>query len=211
MVSFSKPLPSLDLESTIRLLLILNNSIALSLGFAVMFPLFIVLGAVLAISALYNLFVILLRIRQKRPRWSDNNRDGDGEVRCPSIVQLAIDTLGVLAFLVLYVCSTIETATIGSWRWPPTMLMAYSSIGALVAFVMHGWVAVTNLNRYIRYRQSLGPRCPHCHQAISNFVGPQIALPPSPIEGCQGPAAPRQSFSANSAGENEGDTLIMKT
>ncbi|KIY02209.1 uncharacterized protein Z520_02347 [Fonsecaea multimorphosa CBS 102226] len=133
MVSFSKPLPSLDFESTVRLMLILNNSIALSLSFAVMFPIFIVLGAVLAISLLYNLFVILLRIRQKRPRWSDNNRDGDEDIRCPSIFQLAIDTLGVLAFLVLYVCSTIETATMGSWRWPPTMLMAYSSIGALVA------------------------------------------------------------------------------
>ncbi|KAH0847386.1 hypothetical protein FOPE_00696 [Fonsecaea pedrosoi] len=204
MVSFSKPAPFLDVESGIRLLLLLNNSIALGLGFAAMSPIFIVLGVVLAISTVYNLGVILLRVRQKTPRWSDSN--GDETVRCPSVVELAIDTLGVAAFLILYVCSTIEVATGDSWRHPPIMMMAYSSIGALVAF----WVAVTNLNRYIRYRQSLGPRCPHCHRVTGNVIGSHIALPPSPLEEGR-PAVPRESFSANSVGENEGDTLIMKT
>ncbi|EXJ68353.1 uncharacterized protein A1O5_08145 [Cladophialophora psammophila CBS 110553] len=134
MMSFSKPLPLLDLESTVRLLLILNNSVALGLSFAVMFPIFIVLGAVFGISILYNLGVILLRLRQKRPRWNDdNNNDGREDIRCPSVFQLTIDALGVLTFLVLYVCSTIETATRGSWLWSPTMMMSYSTIGALVA------------------------------------------------------------------------------
>ncbi|KIW89938.1 uncharacterized protein Z519_09368 [Cladophialophora bantiana CBS 173.52] len=132
MASFSKPLPLLDLEPIIRLLLILNNSVALGLSFAVMSPIFIVLGAVFGISILYNLGVILLRLRQKRPTWNDNN-DGREDIRCPSVFQLTIDALGVLTFLVLYVCSTIETATRGSWQWNPTMMMSYSTIGALVA------------------------------------------------------------------------------
>lgn len=73
---------------------------------------------------------------------------------------------------------------------------------------MHGFMAVKDVQRYLRYRQTLISHCPHCHQELG-FVAAGIALPPSP----QGetPANTKPSFEANLAGEDEGDILIMKS
>ena len=77
---------------------------------------------------------------------------------------------------------------------------------------MHAFMAVRNLRAYVRYRQSLGPKCPHCHQETGNVAaGADFALPDPPIQSGRGPAQPRESPSANSAGQAEGDVLLVKT
>ena len=78
---------------------------------------------------------------------------------------------------------------------------------------MHAFIALKNLRAYIRYRQRLGPRCPHCRQELG-FMTTGIALPPSPPLQAVDEAVvgePRLSTSANSTGEGEGDMLIMKS
>jgi hypothetical protein len=75
---------------------------------------------------------------------------------------------------------------------------------------MHGFIAMKTLRKYIRYRQSLTSRCPHCQQELG-FVAASIALPPSPLQQAEASSLPRESFSANSAGENEADMLILKS
>lgn len=78
---------------------------------------------------------------------------------------------------------------------------------------MHGFMVVANLRQYIRYRQSLGPWCPHCHQAIGTTQADKEQLPVGSSAADEEPlvAAARDSFSANSNAEGEGDVLIMKT
>ena len=73
---------------------------------------------------------------------------------------------------------------------------------------MHSCLAAATLRQYIRYRNSLGERCPHCHREISNKAVDQL---PMPLLDEQGAATPRESFTANSVGEAEGDSLIMKS
>ncbi|KAJ9616744.1 hypothetical protein H2200_000463 [Cladophialophora chaetospira] len=205
MVSFSKPTGSFELETTVRLLLLLNNSVALALSFATLRALFIVVGSIFAVSILFNFFVLLAKVRSRRLSLKT-----DDEKQCPSRFVLGIDILGVLAFLSLYVCSTIETATRDTWDWAPKLLMAYASIGTLVAFAMHGYLSLKNAQKYIRYRQTVTSRCPHCHEELG-FVPTRIALPPSPIVQAEASTGPRESFSANASGENEGDMLILKS
>ena len=73
---------------------------------------------------------------------------------------------------------------------------------------MHGCLALVTLHQYIRYRNSLGRRCPHCHQEIGNKALDPL---PTPLLEEQSAVTPRESFSANSIGEAEGDTLILKS
>lgn len=123
----------LNHETTVRLVLLINNSVALALSFACMQALFFVLGSIFAVSILFNLSVLLANAKHRRVRV---RLDMDNEEKkCPSFVVMGVDFLGVLAFLSLYVCSTIETARNHSWRWhsAPTLLMAYASFGTLVA------------------------------------------------------------------------------
>ncbi|KIW70474.1 hypothetical protein PV04_02741 [Phialophora macrospora] len=207
MASFSRPVGRFDFETGLRLLLLLNNSVALALSFACMEALFIVSGSILGVSVIFNMLVLLSKVRPRRPKLTND----DVERQCPSMLVLGLDILGVLAFLSLYVCSTIETAGRDNyWGRAPVLLMAYASIGNLVAFAMHGFMALKNLSKYIRYRQSLASRCPHCHRELG-FVAACIALPPSPSQQAEASPVPRESFSANSAGENEADMLILKS
>ena len=127
MISLNKSTSSLELQDIIRPLLVLNNVIAMSLSFPVETASFIVLGSILAVSTVFN-FCLWVRTGFSR-RSKAANLDG---VKCPSIIILAIEVLGVLAFCVLYVITTIETAE-SEWGWKPTVLMAYASIGGLVA------------------------------------------------------------------------------
>ncbi|EXJ62144.1 hypothetical protein A1O7_02577 [Cladophialophora yegresii CBS 114405] len=130
MVSFSKPTGSWDLETTLRLLLLLNNGVALALSFASMRPLFMVTGSILGVSIIFNMLVLLSEARPKRPTLTDD----DVHKQSPSLLVWGTDGVGVLAFLALYVCTTIETADRdGGWRRMPVLLMAYASIGTLVA------------------------------------------------------------------------------
>ncbi|KAJ9614089.1 hypothetical protein H2200_002225 [Cladophialophora chaetospira] len=202
----SKPTWSWNLENTLRLLLLLNNSIALALSFACMQVVFFVLGSIHCISLVFNLFVLLPKTRSKRLKLS--RRDGH-EKPCPSLIILATDVLAVLAFLSLYISSTISITGQPrprggwSWSWGPTLIMVYASIGGLTAFVMHAVIAVKNLHAYIRYRDS--GRCTLCHQVIG------VALPESDEEVATTPSHSRHSLSANSQGEHEDDMLVMKT
>jgi hypothetical protein len=130
MASLGRPAGRFDLETGLRLLLLLNNSIALALSFACMEALFIVVGSILGVSIIFNMLVLLSKVRPSRLKLTND----DVERQCPSLLVLGIDSLGVLAFLSLYVCSTIDTATASDgWRRPPVLLMAYASIGTLVA------------------------------------------------------------------------------
>jgi len=128
MVSFNKPTGSFDFETGVRLLLLLNNSIALALNFACMAPLFIAVGSILAVSVLFNLLVLLVKVRSNRLSSSND----DDQKRCPSLIVWTIEILGVAAFFSLYIASTIDIADNNNW-WQPTLLMAYASIGTLVA------------------------------------------------------------------------------
>lgn len=133
MDSLTKRVGPLNYETTVRLLLLANDSVALALSFACMQALFFVLGSIFAVSILFNLSVLLANARRRRVRV---RLDMDNEEKkCPSFVVMGMDFLGVLAFLSLYVCSTIETANNNGWRWDraPTLLMAYASFGTLVA------------------------------------------------------------------------------
>ncbi|OCT50179.1 hypothetical protein CLCR_07573 [Cladophialophora carrionii] len=209
MCSSSKPTEPWDLETRVRLLLLLNNAVALALSFARMEVLFIVVGSILGVSIIFNMLVLLSKVRPHRLALTND----DVHRQSPSLLVWVTDGVGVLAFLALYVCSTIETASRDSlWNGVPVLLMTYASIGTLVACAMHGYMALKSLQKYIRYRQSLTSSCPHCHQELG-FVAASIALPPSPISRinqAESSPAPRESFSANSAGENEGDMLILK-
>ena len=124
-----KQVRTFDVETIIRLGLLLNNGVALGFSAGTGRALFIVMSVIFCISILFNLLVSLRRIRARRSRPNIGNH----EKQCPSLIILAIDSLGVLAFLSLYVCSTIDTVTRSRWGWAPIVLMAYASIGALVA------------------------------------------------------------------------------
>jgi len=202
-----------DLETAVRLLLMLNNTVALGLSAGTHRALFVVMSVVFGISLLFNVTILGLKFNTSRQRRWRSQYNEDEDVKCPSLLALAVELLGVVVFLVMYVCSTIETARTSPWGYwvASPLMMAYASIGALVAFIMHGLMAVRNLHAYIRYRQTASNTCPHCHQEIAVVAAAAgVKLPDSPIEGCAGPAQPRQSLSANSVGEAEGDMLILK-
>ena len=127
MISLNNPTSSFELQDIVRPLLLLNNVIAMSLSFPVMTASFIVLGSIFGVSIVFNFFAWLRTCISRRSKGA--NLD---EIKCPSLLILAIEVLGVLAFCVLYVVTTIETAE-SSWGWSPTLLMAYASIGGLVA------------------------------------------------------------------------------
>ena len=79
----------------------------------------------------------------------------------------------------------------------------------MILSAMHSYFAIRNFHRFIQYRQSLESRCPHCQQELGIVAAAAaggVALPTSPDE-----ATPRQSISANSVGEAEGDMLILKS
>ncbi|EXJ87304.1 hypothetical protein A1O3_04263 [Capronia epimyces CBS 606.96] len=120
--------PSLD--RVLRPLLLINNVVAMSLSFAAGGALFIVLGVFFAVSIVFNILVVLLTVGQRQLRLNTA-----GDPQCPSLIILAIETLGVMAFLVLYVCTTINAAAGGRYYYdePSVMMLSYASIGALVA------------------------------------------------------------------------------
>ncbi|ETI23996.1 hypothetical protein G647_05803 [Cladophialophora carrionii CBS 160.54] len=131
MSSSSKPTEPWDLETAVRLLLLLNNAVALALSFASMEVLFIVVGSILGVSVIFNMLVLLSKVRPHRLALTND----DVHRRSPSLLVWGTDSVGVLAFLSLYVCSTIETISRdGGWRHLPVLLMAYASIGTLVAW-----------------------------------------------------------------------------
>lgn len=116
-------------EVFVRLSMVVSNAVAMGLSLASGEVIFIILGSILAVSTVFNLFTACLAVCRRLRR----SRSPFDDIRCPSLIILAIDTLGVMAFLVLYVCATIETANAGSWSWKPVMQMTYASIGGLVA------------------------------------------------------------------------------
>jgi len=127
MISLNNPSSSFELQDLIRPLLILNNVIAMSLSFPVMTASFVVLGSILVVSTVFTFFAWVRTGLSKRSKATSID-----EIKRPSLLILAIELLGVLAFCVMYVVTTIETAD-NAWGWRPTLLMAYASIGGLVA------------------------------------------------------------------------------
>ena len=129
LVSVDKPTRSIGIEDLISLMLLLIDVIAMSLCFAILWPSFIVLGSVLAVSFIFNSFVLLSTDGLTRSK-SDTDK-----TKCPSLIVLSIEILGVMAFLVLYVVTTIETAKDDYWGYSsrPRVMMTYASIGGLVA------------------------------------------------------------------------------
>ncbi len=125
MDSPKKPTGSFDLETTVRLLLILNNAIALGLSFACLKPVFFVLGAILSVSFLFNIFVLLPKLKSKRPKLGRE----DPKNHCPSLLVLATDILGVIVFLSVYIWSTLYIVgrdvpyRSWNWIWGPTLVM----------------------------------------------------------------------------------------
>lgn len=127
MVSLGKLSSSFGGDEFVRALLILNNSFALSLGAATGQTIFIVMAPMMGVSTLFNLAVALSAAVPKRGRRALPN-----DVPCPSNFVLGMDVLGAVTFLVLYVGTMVKTAA-SDGTWEPTLMMAYSSIGALVA------------------------------------------------------------------------------
>ncbi len=112
-------------QDYLRPFLVLNNVIAMSLSYAILTPAFIVLGSILNISMFFNIYAWF---------WTNLRRASateNGKVFCPSVILLAIECLGVVAFVVLYVITTMDTAE-NSWR-DSVMIKTYASIGSLVA------------------------------------------------------------------------------
>ncbi|KAK6387137.1 hypothetical protein LTS17_000403 [Exophiala oligosperma] len=186
----------LNLDDRIRCVLIYNDAVALSLGFAsgasTGKAVFHVLGAFLSFSFLMNIPIVLVATRARRTQGALMLRDGN---RAPSLSILALDVSIVVALLILYIITTVEAAS--SYSWEPVVMMVYVSIGALVAMIIHGWLAASALVRYVRYRRSLDKeRCPHCHTPFTFRVeDPRSAFP---------------QVDSPSSAEDEGDTLLAK-
>ena len=132
MVSFNIPTENVGIETIVRFFLLLNNAVTLSLSFACLEPLFMVIGSILFVSLIFNAIVLLARIPRGKAKGLDLS-DDEALEKCPSLFVLSADAFGVLAFVVLYVASTMWTAHASWWNGPPVLLLAYASIGTLVA------------------------------------------------------------------------------
>ncbi|KIW19219.1 hypothetical protein PV08_03513 [Exophiala spinifera] len=185
-----------NLDNRIRFLLVLNDAVALSLGFAVgattRKAAFTVVAAFLAVSFVSNIAIVLASTIAKHPRGALMLPEGN---QAPSLFVLALDIFLVVATFILYIITTVVETDSDSWD--PVVMMVYVSVGALVAMIMHGWLVASGLVRYVRYRRSLWKeRCPHCHAPTTFRVDdPRSAL--SPVE-------------SPSPAEGEGETLLAK-
>lgn len=66
--------------------------------------------------------------------------------------------------------------------------------------------------QYLDFRRTMTDRCPHCHHQLETGLGHEPFSGPIRIESVHSapPRPQRDSFPANSVGEEEGDSLIMK-
>ncbi|KAJ4556124.1 hypothetical protein HRR78_001782 [Exophiala dermatitidis] len=181
-----------ELALPIRLGLVVNDIVAMSLSFATERTLFLVLGGILATSLLFNGILTVAGLWQKRSRSRLRLAD---EPRCPSLIVLAIEVLGVIAFLVLFVMGTVDATNDYYYYYGQELTMKnYACIGSIVA---------------CRYRQIMGPRCPHCHRGLhSSLEDVMFSLPPSPPEQERDAAGQRAILSPNADGEGENDRLV---
>ena len=111
-------------------MLVLNDAVALGLSLSVgtRSGLFVIMSMVFCLSLLFNLAVLRRKGTKSLQRGLRLETD-DEKVKRPSLIALAVEVLGVVAFVVLYVLSTIQTAN----SYYKTLMKAYASIGALVA------------------------------------------------------------------------------
>jgi hypothetical protein len=90
---------------------------------------------VISISVLFNLVVLLAKVRSSRLCLKHGGPDDDDNANRkprPALVPWAIELLGTVAYLCLYIASTIDTSDEWSWR-RKIMLKTYASVGTLVA------------------------------------------------------------------------------
>lgn len=207
MESFSLQYDMSELALPIRLGLVVNDIVAMSLSFATERTLFLVLGGILATSLLFNGILTVAGLWQKRSRSRLRLAD---EPHCPSLIVLTIEVLGVIAFLVLFVMGTVDATNDYYYYYGQELTMKnYACIGSIVACVLHGCMAMTNFRQYSRYRQIMGPRCPHCHRGLhSSLEDVMFSLPPSPPEQERDAAGQRAILSPNADGEGENDRLV---
>ncbi|KIW15170.1 hypothetical protein PV08_05215 [Exophiala spinifera] len=139
---FSKAIKFFTPENIIRLLLLVVGAVAFGLSIAVGHigrrkAVFTVLPVAYATSTVCNALIFLSSLRTFRSKVISKRlrfRDEEKDVKAPSLLFLAADTLGLFTFLALYIWSTIETANAeNNYGWYPIMLMTYSGAGALVA------------------------------------------------------------------------------
>ncbi|KIV95828.1 hypothetical protein PV10_03434 [Exophiala mesophila] len=206
-----------NIEDGIRFIVLLNNIVAIVLSFIGLRAVFVVLGTVFAISIIFNIVSILGRSTSSRLRLKND------EAVLPFLPGMAIEVVGTVAFFIMYVVVMIDLVNDNyGWRGDNLILIhSYASAGALVAGIVHAALVLYKSRQYLEYRRMLVECCPHCHHQLDislvrePFSGPaHIAAPSGPGHIESGPATTprlqRDSFSANSVGEEEGDSLIMK-
>lgn len=118
-----------NVEDAVRMILLLNNIVAISLSFIGLRAAFIVLGSVFAISIIFNIVSILGRSTSSRLRLKN------GEPVLPFLPGLAIELVGTVVFFILYGVVMIDLVDGNyGWRVDGLILMhSYASVGALVA------------------------------------------------------------------------------
>ncbi|EHY56408.1 hypothetical protein ABEF92_006594 [Exophiala dermatitidis] len=131
MESFSLQYDMSELALPIRLGLVVNDIVAMSLSFATERTLFLVLGGILATSLLFNGILTVAGLWQKRSRSRLRLAD---EPHCPSLIVLTIEVLGVIAFLVLFVMGTVDATNDYYYYYGQELTMKnYACIGSIVA------------------------------------------------------------------------------
>lgn len=119
-------------EDALRLALILNNIIGMSLTFINARPAYIVLGTTMGISLVFNLVSILAQSQETRSRLKNNE-----PVR-PSLIALGIEVLGIFTFLITYIITVVDTlAWDGGWGYwdggSALFVHAYAGFSGLLA------------------------------------------------------------------------------
>jgi hypothetical protein len=118
-------------EDVVRLFLILNNVVGLSLSFIGLRAAYIVLGTTMGVSLVFNLVSILAQSQETRNKLKNNE-----PVR-PSLVAMAIEVFGMFVLLVTYIISVVDTLDWdggwGSWDGSSVFAHAYAGVTGLIA------------------------------------------------------------------------------
>jgi hypothetical protein len=118
-------------EDVLRLFIILNDVIGMSLCFKLTRFTYIIMGTMLVISLCFNLVVILVESRETRIRLKKN------EPVQPSLVALGIETFGTGAFLSIYILSIIDTIYLernyGWWDASEWFIHIYAGVAGMIA------------------------------------------------------------------------------
>lgn len=116
-----------NLEDAVRAVLLLNNSVAIVFSFIGLEPALIALGTIFAISILFNLGSILANPISSRLRLKENKPVS------PYLPALALEFVGTVTFLILYILAVVVVLDGEYWQTDLTFIHAYATVGALVA------------------------------------------------------------------------------